>query len=999
MDTYETNAPSTEQTRLQEDREGRAAWKKWGPYLSERQWGTVREDYSANGDAWNYFTHDNAQYRAYRWGEDGLAGISDNHQLLCFAVALWNGRDPILKERLFGLSNGEGNHGEDVKEYYFYLDCTPTHSYMKYLYKYPQAEYPYVPLIEANRARDKQATEYELLDTGIFDENRYFDVFVEYAKAAPEDLLIQITVCNRGPEPAEIHVLPTLWFRNTWSWRRKEEKPELKVLGAGSDVRAVAARHRVLGERFLYCEGAVDLLFTENETNRQRAFDQPNPQPYCKDGIHHYVVHGNRNTVNPELRGTKASAQYRLAVPANGSQLVRLRLTDLPPDRLPDAFGEAFAATFGARRAEADAFYEGLTPNTLTRDEAQVTRQALAGMLWSKQYFYYDLAEWLREHGDKPEEGVRPQVRNRDWFHLYNADLISMPDKWEYPWYAVWDLAFHTIPLSLVDVDFAKEQLVLFLGHHYLHPNGQMPAYEWNFSDVNPPVHPWAIWMVYSYEKQLRGRGDLEFLKFCFEKLSLNFTWWVNRKDVDGNNVFSGGFLGLDNIGIFDRSSPLPTGGYLEQSDGTAWVAFFASVMLQIAVELALEAEPHYEAMALKYFEHFMWIASAMDNLSYTGVKLWDHGDGIYYDVLRLPDGTGVRLKVRSLVGLLPLAATTVLPANLREKLPRFFEEAQGFLERHPFTAATVTVPLEVGAGGSRILSLVNQDKLRRILGYMLNEHEFLSPYGIRSLSRYHAEHPYVFSVGGQDYRVAYVPGDSDTGMFGGNSNWRGPIWMPMQLMLIRALVNQYAHLGNNFKVECPVGSGRQLNLLEVGQEIARRLSRLFLLNDEGCRPAHGNHSRWRDPDWRDHILFYEYFHGDTGVGIGASHQTGWTGVIAFLVQGFTAVDAEKILEKGITAVAEVSAELAKDADTPEAHRVAEVVDEVHEQVAEQVVNQVLETVQEQVSTAVQAGQAEHLRERVEEIVMEKVADAVHKKATEVQQQNEQRTDEKKEVL
>jgi hypothetical protein len=996
METPQTNPPSTEQTRLQEDREGRAPWKKWGPYLSERQWGTVREDYSANGDAWNYFSHDQAQYRAYRWGEDGLAGISDNRQLLCFALALWNGRDPILKERLFGLTNGEGNHGEDVKEYYFYLDCTPTHSYMKYLYKYPQAAYPYVPLIEANRARDKHAPEYELLDTGVFEEDRYFDVFVEYAKAEPEDMLIQVTVCNRGPEPAEIHVLPTLWFRNTWSWGRKEEKPEVKVLAAGAGVGAIAARHRLLGDRFLYCEGAADLLFTENETNRQRAFNQPNPQPYCKDGIIHAVVHGNRNAVNPELRGTKASAHYRLAVPAKGSRTVRLRLTDLPPGRLGSPFGEAFAASFRARQTEADAFYEGLTPKTLTRDEAQVTRQALAGMLWSKQYFYYDLAEWLREHGDKPEEGVRVQVRNRDWFHMYNADIISMPDKWEYPWYAVWDLAFHTIPLALVDVDFAKEQLVLFLGHHYLHPNGQMPAYEWNFSDVNPPVHPWAVWMVYSYEKELRERGDLDFLKFCFEKLALNFTWWVNRKDVDGNNVFSGGFLGLDNIGVFDRSSPLPTGGHLEQSDGTAWMAFYASVMLQIAIELALEAEPHYEAMALKYFEHFMWIASAMDNLSYTGVRLWDHDDGIYYDVLRLPDGSGVRLKVRSLVGLLPLAATTVLPANVREKLPRFFDEAQAFLERHPFTAATVTVPLQVGAGGSRILSLVNQDKLRRILGYMLNEREFLSPYGIRSLSRHHAEHPYMFDVGSQDYRVAYVPGDSDTGMFGGNSNWRGPIWMPMQLMLIRALVNQYAHLGNNFTVECPIGSGRQMNLLEVGQEIARRLSRLFLLDDEGRRPAHGNHSRWRDADWRDHVLFYEYFHGDTGVGIGASHQTGWTGVIAFLMQGFTTVDAEKILEKGMTAVAEVSAELARESDTPEARQVAEVAKEVHEQVAEKVADQLLEVVQQQVIEAVQS---EQVQEKVEEIVMEKVADAVRKKATEVQQENGQRTEEKKEVL
>jgi hypothetical protein len=779
---------------------------------------------------------------------------------------------------------------------------------------------------------------------------------------------------------------------------RKEERPELKILAAGADVRAVAARHHLLGDRFLYSEGVVDLLFTENETNTQRAFNHPNKQPYCKDGIIHAVVHGNKNAINPELRGTKASAHYRVAVPAKGSQTVRLRLADQPPDRLRALFGDAFEAPLKARQAEADAFYASLTPDTLTRDEAHVMRQALSGMLWSKQYFYYDVADWLREHGDKPEEGIRAQVRNKDWFHMYSADVISMPDKWEYPWYAVWDLAFHTIPLSLVDVDFAKEQLRLFLGHHYLHPNGQMPAYEWNFNDVNPPVHPWAVWTVYSYDKQLRGRGDVAFLKFCFEKLSLNFTWWVNRKDVEGNNVFSGGFLGLDNIGVFDRSSPLPTGGHLEQSDGTAWMAFFASVMLQIAVELAMEHDPHYEAMALKYFEHFLWIASAMDNLSYTGVKLWGHAEGIYYDVLRFPDGAGVRLKVRSLVGLLPLAATTVLPADLRERLPRFFEQAQWFLEKHPYTAATVTVPLEVGAGGSRILSLVNPDKLRRMLGYMLNENEFLSPYGIRSLSRYHDEHPYVFNAGGQEYRVGYVPGDSDSGMFGGNSDWRGPIWMPMQLMRIRALVNQYAHLGNHFTVECPVGSGRQLNLLEVGQEIARRLSRLFIRDKEGRRPTHGDHDRWNDEHWRDHVLFYEYFHGDNGTGIGASHQTGWTGVIAFLIQGFTAVEAEKVLEKGMGAVTEVSAEVAKETDQPEAVQVAE---EVHEQVAEKVVAQVLETVQQKVAEAVQdrGEQADKLQEKVEEVVMQKVAEAVQKKAEEATQQTGQQTEEKKDVL
>jgi hypothetical protein len=995
MPPQQTHESPSEQTRLQEDREGRAPWKKWGPYLSERQWGTVREDYSDNGDAWNYFSHDQAQYRAYRWGEDGLAGISDNRQLLCFALALWNGKDPILKERLFGLTNSEGNHGEDVKEYYFYLDSTPTHSYMKYLYKYPQAAYPYQAIIEGNRARDKQAPEYELLDTGIFDEDRYFDVFVEYAKAEPEDMLVRITVCNRGPEPAEIHVLPTLWFRNTWSWGGNEDKPEITLAATGADVRAVGAKHRLLGERFLYCEGTVDLLFTENDTNTQRAFNQPNQQPYCKDGIIHCVVGGKTDAVNPQLCGTKAAAHYRRTVPARGAQTIHLRLTDQPPDRMRAPFGKDFEAAFKARQAEADAFYDEITPKTVTSDEARVMRQALAGMLWSKQFFYYDVSRWLREHGDKPEEGIRARVRNKDWFHMYNADIISMPDKWEYPWYAVWDLAFHTVPLSLVDVDFAKEQLRVFLGHHYLHPNGQMPAYEWNFDDVNPPVHPWAVWTVYSYDKQVRGRGDVAFLKFCFEKLSLNFTWWVNRKDADGNNVFSGGFLGLDNIGVFDRSSPLPTGGHLDQSDGTAWMAFYASMLLQIAVELAIEDDPHYEAMALKYFEHFLWIASAMDNLSYTGVKLWDHEDGFYYDVLRFPDGNGVKLKVRSLVGLLPLAATAVLPADLRERLPRFFDEAQWFLEKHPHTAAVLTVPLQVGAGGSRILALVNPGKLRRMLGYMLSESEFLSPYGIRSLSRCHAEQPYVFNAAGQDYRVGYVPGDSDTGMFGGNSNWRGPIWMPMQLMLIRGLVNQFAHLGKDFTVECPVGSGRQMNLLEVSQEIARRLSRLFVRDHEGRRPAQGSHSRWNDEHWRDHILFYEYFHGDTGAGIGASHQTGWTGVIAFLIHGFTAVDEERVLEKGMTAVTEVSAEVAKDAAQPAA---VEIAEEVHEELAEQFVAQMVDAIEQQVTKAVQ-GEGETLQAKVEEIVMAKVAEAVQEKLEEVQQQNGQGTEEKKEVL
>jgi hypothetical protein len=983
--------------RLQEDREGQAPWKKWGPYLSERQWGTVREDYSQDGNAWDYFTHEQSQFRAYRWGEDGLAGISDSGQLLCFAITLWNGKDAILKERLFGLSNSQGNHGEDVKEYYFYLDSTPTHSYMKYLYKYPQAAYPYQDLVETNKKRDKRTSEYELLDTGIFDENRYFDVLVEYAKGEPEDVLIKITVTNRGPEAAEVHVLPTLWFRNTWSWDKGRDKPGLKLVAAGGDVRAIAAQHQSLGDRFLYCEGHPDLLFTENDTNTQRAFGQPNKGPYVKDGINNYVVAADKGAINPELRGTKAAGHYRFSVPAGRAQVIRLRLTDQAPTQLQSPFGGSFESTFGTRLQEANAFYKAITPKGVSEDHARVLRQALAGMLWTKQFFNYDLAVWLHEHGDKREAGVRINVRNKDWFHMYNADIISMPDKWEYPWFAVWDLAFHTIPLSIVDTDFAKEQLRLFLGHHYLHPNGQIPAYEWNFSDVNPPVHAGAVWYVYRYDKQLRGgRGDVGFLKFCFEKLSLNFTWWVNRKDPSGNNVFSGGFLGLDNIGVFDRSSPLPTGGYLEQSDGTTWMAIFASRMLQIAIELAVEDDPIYEAMALKYFEHFMWIASAMDHLGVSGVRLWDHEDGFYYDVLRFPDGNGVRLKVRSLVGLLPLAATAILPADLRERLPRFFDQAQWFLERHPYTAAIVTAPLDVGAGGSRILSLLNPDKVRRLLGYMLNEKEFLSDYGIRSLSRHHQDNPYVFNAAGQEYRVGYVPGDSDTGMFGGNSNWRGPIWLPMNFMLIEGLINLFAFLGGDFKVECPTGSGRFLNLLEVGEELGGRLARLFLRNREGRRPAMGNHPRWSDPQWRDLVLFYEFFHGDTGAGLGASHQTGWTGSIAMFLQTYGTVEEEQVLEKGAGAVTESSVHIVQEAAGEPV--VAQVAESVHEEVVDKVVESVVEAVQEKVAEAVQVPDAPAIKEKIAEIVMEKVAEAVQKKAEETQQQGLP-TEEKKQVL
>jgi hypothetical protein len=983
-----------ENQRLDEVQKG-IPWMKWGPYLSERQWGTVREDYSDNGDAWNYFSHDQARFRAYRWGEDGLAGFCDDSQQLCFALALWNGKDPILKERLFGLTNDEGNHGEDVKEYYFYLDSTPTYSYLKYLYKYPQAAYPYAQLLESNRARGKNEAEYELLDTGIFDDDRYFDVFVEYAKADPEDILIRITIHNRGRDAAELQLLPTLWFRNTWSWGNGGDKPTLGAAEAGAAEPVVVARHATLSERFLYCPGAAELLFTENETNSQRVFGRPNAGPYVKDGIDRYIVSGEQAAVNPQRVGTKVAALCRLKLPAGGSEVIRLRLSERGPEKWPDAnrFGRAFDDLFALRQTEADGFYAGITASSLTDDKARVMRQALAGMLWTKQFYYYDVALWLRDHGDKPEEGIRARGRNCDWFHMYNADVISMPDKWEYPWYAAWDLAFHTVPLSLVDVEFAKRQLMLLLGHHYLHPNGQIPAYEYNFGDVSPPVHCFAVWFVYQYDKLLRGGwGDLDFLKFCFQKLLLNFTWWVNRKDPEDKNVFAGGFLGLDNIGVFDRSSPLPTGGHLEQSDGTTWMAIFAAQMLQIAVELAVEADPVYESMALKFFEHFLWIASAMDNLGVSGVKLWNHEDGFYYDVLRFPDGGGVPLKVRSMVGLLPLAATTVLRSDLDKRLPRFFEQARWFLEKHPHTAAIVTTPLDVGAGGNRILSLLNSDKVRRILGYMLNEKEFLSNYGIRSLSHHHHEHPYVFSVGQQEYRVAYVPGESENSMFGGNSNWRGPIWMPMQVMLLSGLTNLYAHYGDDLKVECPVGSGRSLNLFQVSHEIADRLTRLFLVNSEGRRPSFGAHAKWSDPHWRDHLQFYEYFHGDTGAGLGASHQTGWTGVVAFLLHSLGGVGAEQVLEKGLGAAVEQSVEVVQEAAGTQV--AAQVAEEVHEQVTEEVLEKVVELVQEKVAEAVEQHGAETVQEKVAEIVMEKVSEAVQKKVEQANQPADGTSDE-----
>jgi len=901
-----------EQNRLEEARKGKAAWRKWGPYLSERQWGTVREDYSEGGDAWNFFTHDHARSRAYRWGEDGLAGISDDKLRLCFALALWNGKDLILKERLFGLTNNEGNHGEDVKEYYFYLDSTPTHSYMQYLYKYPQAAYPYSDLVETNRGRNRDQAEYELLDTGVFDGDRYFDVFVEYAKAGPEDILVRITAANRGPDLAELHLLPTLWFRNDWSpWiadvSRAAEKPNLKQIEAAAGTSAVAATHPVLGEYTLRCEGEVPLLFTENETNHERLFPGiKNEDPYVKDGINNCVVQGHQGEVNPEKQGTKVAAHYRLKVGPGQSATVRLRLTGQDAagrsgkaKTTPSGFGTEFEKTLAVRLQEADAFYRSVTPPSVSPDEANVMRQAIAGMLWSKQFFFFDGDNWLDEHRSNPLHAGNRISRNSEWFHMVNEDIISMPDKWEYPWYAAWDLAFHALPLAIVDPDFAKEQMHLMLRSRYLHPSGQMPAYEWNFSDVNPPVHAFATLFLHRTEQALRGEADVDFLKASFNKLLLNFTWWVNRKDRFGKNVFEGGFLGLDNIGVFDRSAPLPTGGHLEQADGTAWMALFSQNMLELAAEIAVH-DPIYEDMVLKFADHFFFIAAAMNRPGQDG--MWDEEDGFYYDLLRLPDGSATRLKVRSMVGLLPMCATTVIEAWQRERVPRAIAGVMERWRRMPelLEAIHPTGPGHHGVAERGIFALLNPERLRRILTKMLDENEFLSPYGIRSISRFHERNPYVLHANGKEYRVDYLPAESNTGMFGGNSNWRGPVWMPVNAILLRGLLNFYLYYGDNFKIECPTGSGKLMNLFEVSKEIAGRLGRIFLRDGQGRRPVHGGTEKFQtDPHWRDLILYYEYFHGDNGAGLGASHQTGWTGLVAKTIQLYGFLAPRRALEGG----------------------------------------------------------------------------------------------------
>jgi hypothetical protein len=882
---------TAEHQRLIEYRQRKSNWKKWGPYLSERAWGTVREDYSADGSAWDFFPHDHARSKAYRWGEDGIAGISDRFQYLCFALALWNGKDPILKERLFGLAGPEGNHGEDVKEYYFYLDNTPTHSYMKMLYKYPQAAYPYADLVAQNRRRSRMDFEYELLDTGVFDQNRYFDIFIEYAKGAEDDILIQISIANRGPEAASCHLLPTLWFRNTWSWGYAEGpmgdialKPQLKQIEAAAGLMKVEVRHAAAGTYYLYAQNPQDLLFTENDTNPARFPDAPGGHGFYKDAFHRYLIRAEDRAVNPGRLGTKVAAVYQAELAASKTALLRLRLSN---QDVRSGF-EDFDSILAKRRAEADEFYGAIQNPQLSAEEKQVQRQALAGMLWTKQFFYYNIEQWL--NGDPAMKSVpeaRRNGRNHQWEHINNFDIFSMPDKWEYPWYAAWDLAFHCLPLTLVDADFAKRQLVLMGREWYQHPNGQLPAYEWQFGDVNPPVHAWAAWRVYKIDAKLQKKADYHFLESIFHKLLLNFTWWVNKKDEEGRNVFQGGFLGLDNISVFDRSAPLPTGGHIDQSDGTAWMGFYCLVMLKIALELAKQ-DPVYQDTASKFFEHFLRIARAMTGDYRRGISLWSEEDGFFYDALHLPDGRIIPLKVRSLVGLMPLLAVETLEDDLVESLPDFKRRMNWFFKNRIYLKdrghiACVQSP---GQHSRRLLSIVNRDRLVRVLRPMLDESEFLSEFGIRSVSKYHKDNPYSIHVDGQSHMISYQPAESQSGLFGGNSNWRGPIWFPINYLLIESLQKFNHYYGDTLKVECPTGSGQMMNLGEVATDLSQRLIKLFLRNSNGERPIYGGQRIFHnDPHWKELILFNEYFHGDNGAGLGASHQTGWTGLVAKIIQ------------------------------------------------------------------------------------------------------------------
>jgi Mannosylglycerate hydrolase MGH1-like glycoside hydrolase domain len=882
------SGPTAEVQRLDDAALRRVHWKRWGPYLAERQWGTVREDYSASGDAWNYFPFEQAQSRAYRWGEDGLAGICDRHQMICFAFAFWNGRDPILKERLFGLSNGQGNHGEDIKEYYFYLDGTPTHSYMRCLYKYPQSEFPYRQLIEENAGRSRQQGEYELLDTGIFDEDRYFDLEVEYAKAAAEDILIRITATNRGPEAAGLHLLPTVWFRNTWSWFLEADRPSLTAEPAADSAphRSIRIDHEYYGPRWLVSEGPCELLFTENETNFQRLWGVPNRSPYVKDAFHDFVIAGKHGAVNPAGTGTKAAAYRQVPIAAGGSFTWRLRLTDAQPAA---GVGEDFDAVFESRKREADEFYASRAPQGSSGDCLSIQRQAFAGLCWSKQFYAYDIRTWLQgDPAAPPPPPQRLRGRNHDWLHLYNSDVLSMPDKWEYPWYASWDLAFHAVVLSLIDPASAKNQLVLMLREWYLHPNGQLPAYEWNFDNVNPPVHAWAAWRIYKIEQRIRGRADRDFLERIFHKLLLNFTWWVNRTDPEGMNLFEGGFLGLDNIGIFDRSQPLPGGGSIEQSDGTSWMAMFSLNMMAIAMELGRE-NPVYEDVASKFFEHFVWIATAMNNIGGKGQGkgqgLWDEQDGFYYNVLHLADGDHIPVRSRTIACLIPLFAVETIEPEDVNLFPAFYKRMMWFLNHHPEAPNLVTMTRQTPRGPRFLLSIANQDRLVRLLRYMLDPAEFLSPYGIRSLSRFHRDHPCRLQLDGTQYSVDYEPGESTTNLFGGNSNWRGPVWFPLNFLLIEALQKFHFYYGDSLRVECPTGSASQMNLWEVAGHISRSLIGIFL-RSEGRRPLYANRPKFQDdPYWRDLVQFHEYFHGETGEGLGASHQTGWTALVAKLIE------------------------------------------------------------------------------------------------------------------
>jgi hypothetical protein len=902
---------TTEDLRLEESRQRKKHWKRWGPYLSERQWGTVREDYSPYGTAWEYFPFEHSHARAYRWGEDGIGGISDRHQMICFALALWNGRDPILKERFFGLTGNQGNHGEDVKEQYFYLDCTPTHSYMRMLYKYPQAEFPYRRLLEENQKRGRSQPEMELLDTGVFAENRYFDVFIEYAKCDSEDILIKIAAFNRGPEPADLHFLPMLWFRNTWSWGKDLRRPTARKAPDTRGAACAEIEHWQYGKRWLLCAGAPELLFTENETNYVKLFNYPERIPYVKDAFHEYLVHGNKQAVNPALSGTKMAALYSFHLSPGEATTLKLRLTDTDPlgsmdpelpligtsaapaERKPgpgvpgtNDFGAGFDAVFNQRMMEADEFYDSRIPQHLSPDARMVMRQAYSGMLWSKQFYHYDVHTWLEGDpaGPAPPES-RWQGRNKDWTLLYNDDVLSMPDKWEYPWYASWDLAFHCIPLAIVDPDYAKEQLILLLREWYMHPNGQLPAYEWAFGDVNPPVHAWAAWRVYKIERRLRGVADRAFLERVFHKLLLNFTWWVNRKDPDGHNIFQGGFLGLDNIGLFDRSAPLPTGGHLEQSDGTSWMGMYCLNMLAIALELARE-DMAYEDVASKFFEHFVHIAHAMNDIGAHGMSLWDEEDGFYYDLLHLPNGDDHFLKIRSMVGLIPLFAVVTLEPEIVDRLHGFKRRMQWFIDNNADVPEHIEMTQRSPRGVRRLLSMVNRKRLKRILKRLLDETEFFSPHGIRALSRYHLDHPYEFQVNGHISRVDYEPAESTTEIFGGNSNWRGPVWFPLNYLLIESLQKFHHYYGEDFKIECPTHSKNEMDLWQVSAQISRRLTRIFLRDKNGRRPFAGANDLFnKDPHWHELILFYEYFHGDNGSGLGASHQTGWTGLVAKLLE------------------------------------------------------------------------------------------------------------------